>query len=97
MSIDDSRAGDLPVIMGACCIDGGDECVVMAAQGCDGDSVYLGDDTVCEENSCSSDPGPTVIVPTMNQWGIIFASIFLGAIGIVAIIREKNLDKYLDK
>ena len=52
----------------------------------------------CEPNPCVEPaPGPTVIVPTMNQWGIIFASIFLGVIGIVAIIREKNMGRYFDK
>ena len=80
-----STACEEEVVMGACCI-GPNECVVMEAQGCDGDSVFLGEDTVCEENSCGSDPGHTVIVPTMGQWGIIIAAIF---IGFFAVFRLK--------
>lgn len=87
-----------PPPMGACCIDGGEVCEFMEAQGCDGDSVFVGVDESCEPNPCvEPPPGPTVVVPTMNQWGIIFASIILGAIGIVALIREKNMGKYFDK
>jgi len=61
---------------------------------------YQGDGVTCSEITCTESepsPGPVVTVPTMNQWGIIFASIILGVIGIVAIIREKDMDKYLNK
>jgi len=82
---------------GACC--GGEMCVEVVEDGCvGGPVVFLGAGTTCEPvNPCLEGPpsaGPTVIVPTMTQWGIIFASIILGAIGIVAIIREKNMDRY---
>ncbi len=84
------------------CIDGGEVCEFMEAQGCDGDSIFIGVGETCEPNPClgevpAPDPDPTVIVSTMGQWGIIFASIVLGAIGIVAIIREKNMGRYMDE
>jgi len=88
---------------GACCFEQETEltCEVATEPQCDGElqGEYFGDGTTCGEITCSeSEPpaGPTVIIPTMNQWGIIFASIVLGAIGIVAIIREKNFSKFTD-
>lgn len=45
---------------------------------------------------CGGSGGPVVIVPTMGQWGMIFASIILGLIGIFALIREKKINQYLD-
>jgi len=46
-------------------------------------------------NLCSAEsPGPAVVVPTMNQWGIIFTSILLGVIGIFVIRREENLQEF---
>jgi len=51
--------------------------------------------TFCADECPSEEPA--VIIPTMGQWGIIFASILLGAIGIVAIIRERNMGRYMDE
>jgi len=66
-----------------CCLDRWDNvCVDEAMELCGG--------------LCGGSEGPVVIVPTMGQWGIIFASIILGIIGIVAIIRERNLNKYFE-
>ena len=62
--------------LGGCAVGGG---------GSDTPCSWCG--TFCADECPAPAPGPTVIVPTMTQWGIIFASIFLGVIGIVAIIR----------
>ena len=54
-------------------------------------------DRVCEENLCgfvaTGDPscepaGPVTIIPTMGQWGMIIAVVFLG---IFAIIRLRSI------
>lgn len=91
---------------GACCFEEGDIepviiCEVVSGFNCPNElqGEYFGDGVSCEEITCGEEEppaGPIVIVPTMTQWGIIFASIVLGAIGIVAIIRERNIEKYMD-
>ena len=49
-------------------------------------------------NLCTGGPsGPIAVVPTMGQWGIIFASILLGAFGVIAILREEKLGNYFRK
>ena len=44
---------------------------------------------------CSEPAGPVTIVPTMGQWGMILATIILGATGVFAIVRERNLNRYI--
>ena len=42
--------------------------------------------TVCAD-SCPT-TGPVTIIPTMGQWGMIFASIILGIFAVVALRRR---------
>ena len=80
---------------GACCYSDGAglSCEVMNGLDCglglDGEWF---EGSSCEEISCG---GPVTIVPTMGQWGIILASIVLGTIGVIAIIRERNLKEHI--
>ena len=56
---------------------------------------YCGD--LCQDSGIPEEPGePIVIVPTMGQWGMIFAGLLLGFIGIVALPRERKINRYFD-
>ena len=50
--------------------------------------------TFCAD-SCPA-TGPVSVVPTMNQWGMIFAGLALGIIGIFAVSRERKINRYFD-
>ena len=97
--------GDFCRNPGACCFTNPPsttpECVVISGFNCENEfsGEYFGDDSTCVEITCGEpEPpaGPSFIVPTMGQWGMILASIILGAIGILGIMREKNLNKYIN-
>ena len=89
----DECVSEPPPPTGACCIED-DSCVVGTEAGCEGEGgVYQDDDSVCEPNPCVEPPsGPTVIIPTMGQWGMIIASVILGFFAIIRLRRIKDLE-----
>jgi hypothetical protein len=93
MSLTESRAGFLPVIVdGACCLSDG-SCEDGTSLTCTAD--FQGADTTCSNVECPQPeppPGPTVIVPTMGQWGMIIASVVLGFFAVLRLLRMKDLE-----
>ncbi|HSG31583.1 MAG TPA: IPTL-CTERM sorting domain-containing protein [Thermodesulfobacteriota bacterium] len=70
-------------------------CSVTTEEECIG--FYQGDFSICEINTCD-DPvtpppppseGPTVIIPTLSEWGMIIATILLG---FAAVLRFRKRD-----
>ena len=78
--------------------------LVVSRAGSDNDvnsptADFMGPDGLVTQFVCGEPPteGPIAVVPTMGQWGIIFASILLGVFGVLAILREKKLGIYFRK
>jgi len=70
---------------------------VGTEEDCEGEGgVYQDDDSVCEPNPCieptpEATPipiAPVVIIPTMGQWGIIFMSLILGFLAVIALRKR---------
>jgi len=40
--------------------------------------------------SCRGDGGPLVIIPTMTEWGMIFATIILGMFAVLRLRRKAS-------
>ena len=51
-----------------------------------------GDRCVADFVECTvaPNPGPATVIPTLNQWGLIFTSLFLGLIAAYVLIRKRN-------
>lgn len=75
---------------GACCNVGvcTEDILQMTCEMEGGD--FQGPATICSEVMCPIGPpsGPTVIVPTMGQWGMILAAIILGLFAVLKLRRR---------
>ncbi len=90
ISFSESRAGLGPVIIdGACCLPDG-SCEDGTSLTCTAE--FQGADTLCSNIECPqpAPSGPTVIVPTMGQWGMIFTAIILGLFAIQRLRSVKD-------
>jgi len=72
------------------CDDGESTC--LNTQTCSIDSLPAGPQcswcgTFCADE-CPEPEGPTVIVPTMGQWGMIIAALFLGFFAVLKLRRK---------
>ncbi len=84
MSFTETRAGIGPVIVdGACCLPDG-SCEDGTSLTCTAD--FQGAETTCSTVECPQ-PAPTVVVPTMGQWGMILSALLLG---FYAVLRLRN-------
>jgi len=90
MSFNESRAGIFgPVIdPGACCLPDG-SCEDSNSLSCI--AGFQGTETTCSTVECPQ-PAPTVVVPTMGQWGMVLAAMVLGLFAIFRLIRMKDLE-----
>lgn len=86
----ESKAGTGAIPAGACCLED-DSCRDADALDCA--EQYSGlfvEGMECSEISCPFDEpsGPTVIVPTMGQWGMILATIILGLFAVLRLRKR---------
>ena len=87
MSFTESRAGLGPVeIPGACCLPDG-SCEDGTSLDCA--AGFQGAETTCSNVECPQ-PAPTVIVPTMGQWGMIFSALLLGFYAVFRLRKRKG-------
>ena len=90
ISFTESRAGLVLVIVpGACCFSDG-ACEDGTSLTCTAD--FQGAETICSTVECPQpEPsGPTVIVPTMGQWGMIFSALLLGFYAVLRLRKRKG-------
>ena len=85
MSFNESRAG-LVIVEGACCLSDG-SCEEGPSISCAAD--FQGAETECSNVECPQ-PAPTVIVPTMGQWGMILSALLLGFYAVLRLRKRKG-------
>jgi len=87
----ESRAGSIgPVIIdGACCFPDG-SCEDSNSLSCI--AGFQGAETTCSTVECPqpAPTAPTVIVPTMGQWGMIFSALLLGFYAVFRLRKRKG-------
>ena len=86
MSFTESRAGLIVIVDGACCLPDG-SCEDGTSISCAAD--FQGAQTNCSSVECPQ-PAPTVIVPTMGQWGMIFSALLLGFYAVFRLRKRKG-------
>lgn len=91
ISANESHAGTF-AFPDACCFSNG-SCQDLAHQSCLESGGEVIEDQDCEDVSCPApEPtGPTVIIPTMGQWGIIFTSLVLAVTAVFMLRRRTEL------
>ena len=91
MSFTESRAGAIVIDPGACCLPDG-SCEDGTSISCVGVGDFQGDETECSSVECPqpAPTAPTVIVPTMGQWGMIFSALLLGFYAVLRLRKRKG-------
>lgn len=89
----ESKAGTGAIPAGACCLED-DSCIDVNGLECAESSGFFVEGVECSEISCPFVPptdepsGPTVIVPTIGQWGMILATIILGLFAVLRLRKR---------
>lgn len=88
MSFTESRGASFGIVIieGACCFPDG-SCEDSTSISCI--AGFQGAETTCSTVECPQ-PAPTVIVPTMGQWGMIFSALLLGFYAVLRLRKRKG-------
>lgn len=93
MSFTESRGASFGIVIieGACCFPDG-SCEDGTSISCVGVGDFQGDETECSSVECPqpAPTAPTVIVPTMGQWGMIFSALLLGFYAVLRLRKRKG-------